>query len=187
MTEQLTNELRDELKGLIDQAEIDLDSDAVDQQRLIAAIQKRMSEKAEELRDREGKALEDADRRSDNAVEARIAIQNRIVKLEGLAAKMQSSIKRLAGQYHELLGIEAQIYELGQVASDWKFESFKHLRFGGATYTYLVHALAAELRLQNQPINGWPSLAKSREKSEPGVAFYGYIDQRIRYDESHEA
>ena len=187
MTQQLTNELRDELKALIDRVEIDLDGNAVDQQRLVEAIQKRISEGADELRDRETEALQDAARRAEEAVEARVSIQDRIVKLEGLAAKMQSSIKRLAGQYHELLSIEAQIYELGQVASDWKFESFKHLRFGGSTYSYLVHALAAELGLQNQPINGWPSLTKSREKSEPGVAFYGYIDERIRYDESHEA
>lgn len=187
MTQQLMNEVRDELKGLIDQVAIGLDGNTMDQQRLVEAIQERMSEKADELRDRETKVLQDTARRAEDAMEARFAIQDRIVKLEGVATKMQSSIKRLAVQYHELVSLEAQIYELGQVASDWKFESFKHLRFGGSTYSYLVHALAAELGLQNQPINGWPSLTKSREKSEPGVAFYGYIDERIRYDESHKA
>ena len=75
------------------------------------------------------------------------------------------------------------MYELGQVASDWKFESFKHLRFGEATYSFLVHALSAELRLQKQPIHGWPSLNKACEKSEPGVAFYDYIVERIRFEE----
>jgi len=182
MTQQLMKELQDELEALVDQVESDLDGMSTDRLSLIEAIQSRISEKAEEIRARENDVTDHIARRSEDGVKARAAIQDRIVKLEGLAVKMQSAIRRLAAQYNELVSLEAQIYELGQIASDWKFESFKHLRFGEATYSFLVHALSAELRLQKQPIHGWPSLNKACEKSEPGVAFYDYIVERIRFD-----
>lgn len=182
MTQQLINDLQDELKALIDQVESDFDGMSTDRLSLIEAIQSRIREKAEEIRVKENNAMEDTAGRTKDGVKARAAIQDRIMKLEGLAVKMQSTIRRLAAQYDELVSLESQIYELGQTASDWKFESFKHLRFGEATYSFLVHALSAELRLQKQPIHGWPSLNKACEKSEPGVAFCDYIVERIRFD-----
>lgn len=125
------------------------------------------------------KTERDAERRA-----AREEIQAHILQIEACARKMRATVKRLGNQYKELVGIEEKIFHLGKDAHDWSYDGFKHLRFGELTYNFLVNTLAAEMSLEHRHFDHWPNQIKATEKAEPGVAYYGYISERIKYDES---
>ena len=119
--------------------------------------------------------------------QARAQIQERIEHLELTAKKCRSAIKRMASQINELMSLEDEIFQLGKTASNWNREAFRHLRHGELTYGFLVNALAAEIPLKNRQLPHWPDQSAALEKAEPGVAYHGYISERIAYEEIHNA
>ena len=114
-------------------------------------------------------------------------IQERILRLEEVAKKSRSAIKRLGSQINELMLLEEEIFQLGKTASDWNHDAYRHLRKGDLTYGFLINALAAEIPLKNRQLGYWPDKSKGKQKAEPGVAYHGYISERIAYEEIHHA
>ena len=135
----------------------------------------------QQLHETEKRNQEQAHRRE------REQIQERILRLEQVAKKSRSAIKRLASQINELMSLEDEIFQLGKTASDWNHRTFRHLRRGELTYGFLINALAAEIPLKNRHLDHWPDSAKAQQKSEPGVAYYGYIKERLAYEEIDHA
>ena len=119
--------------------------------------------------------------------QTREQIQGRIERLELTAKKSRSAIKRLASQINELMSLEEEIFQLGKTASEWSHEAFRHLRHGELTYGFLVNALAAEIPLKNRHLPHWPDQTEASKRADPGVAYYGYISERIAYDEADHA
>lgn len=114
-------------------------------------------------------------------------IQERILRLEEVAKKSRSAIKRLGGQINELMLLEEEIFQLGKTASDWSHDAYRHLRKGDLTYGFLVNALATEIPLKNRQLGYWPDKSEGAEKAEPGVAYCGYIKERLAYEETNHA
>ena len=119
--------------------------------------------------------------------QTREQIQDRIERLELTAKKSRSAIKRLASQINELMSLEEEIFQLGKTASDWDHSAYRHLRRGDLTYAFLVNALATEIPLKNRQLAYWPDQSEASERAEPGVAYYGYISERIAYEEADHA
>ena len=96
-------------------------------------------------------------------------------ELESEAKKLLTSVKKIARHYASICDIESQIKTLGQTATDWPREAFQHTRPGDAVYRFLVNALAAEIDLNNLPINQWPSKYKAQQVADISEAFNGYL------------
>jgi hypothetical protein len=135
----------------------------------------------QQLHETEKRNQEDARRQT------REQIQERIVRLEQIAKKSRSAIKRLASYINELMSLEEEIFQLGKTASDWDHGAYRHLRRGDLTYAFLVNALATEIPLKNRQLAYWPDQSEASERAEPGVAYYGYISERIAYEETNHA
>ena len=135
------------------------------------------------------KQLHETEKRNQEDVrrQERERIQERILRLEEVAKKSRSAIKRLGSQINELMLLEEEIFQLGKTASDWNHHAYRHLRKGDLTYGYLINALAAEIPLKNRQLAYWPDKSEGLKKSEPGIAYHGYINERLAYEEIHHA
>jgi len=96
-------------------------------------------------------------------------------ELESEAKKLLTSVKKIAKHYASIYEIERQIKTLGQTATDWPKEAFQYTRPGDALYRFLVNALAAEIDLNNLPINQWPSKHKAQQVADISEAFNDYL------------
>ena len=96
-------------------------------------------------------------------------------ELESEAKKLLASVKKISRHYVSICEIERQIKSLGQTATDWPKEAFQYTRPGDSVYRFLVNALAAEIDLNNLPINQWPSKNKAQQIADISEAFNGYL------------
>ena len=108
-------------------------------------------------------------------------------ELESEAKKLLTSVKKVARHYAAIHEIERQIKTLGQTATDWPKEAFQYTRPGDSVYRFLVNTLAAEIDLNNLPINQWPSKFKAQQVADISEAFNDYLYWReewlCRYEE----
>jgi hypothetical protein len=96
-------------------------------------------------------------------------------QLESEAKKLLTSVKKISRHYASICEIERRIKSLGQTATDWPKEAFQYTRPGDSVYRFLVNALAAEIDLNNLPINQWPSKNKAQQIAVISEAFNGYL------------
>ena len=96
-------------------------------------------------------------------------------ELESEAKKLLASVKKISRHYASICEIERRIKSLGQTATDWPKEAFQYTRPGDSVYRFLVNALAAEIDLNNLPINQWPSKNKAQQIADISEAFNGYL------------